>query len=44
LRKLPRAGERVEPAEASAYQASYETWIKAVTLLIAGYGRKTKSA
>lgn len=39
LRKLPRAGERVEPAEASAYQASYETWIRAVKLLIEAYGR-----
>jgi glycerol kinase len=39
LDKLPRAGERVEAGYASAYQASYETWAKAVALLIAGYGR-----
>jgi glycerol kinase len=39
LAKLPRAGERVESGATSAYQASYETWAKAVDLLIAGYGR-----
>jgi glycerol kinase len=39
LSRLPRAGERVEPVSASAYQASYETWAKAVNLLIAGFGR-----
>ncbi|MGE0239315.1 MAG: FGGY-family carbohydrate kinase, partial [Parvibaculaceae bacterium] len=39
LSQLPRAGEWVEPASASAYQASYEAWSKAVNLLIAGYGR-----
>jgi glycerol kinase len=39
LRDLSRAGEKVEPASASAYQASYEAWAKAVNVLIAGYGR-----
>jgi glycerol kinase len=41
LSQLPRAGETIEPADASAYQASYETWIKAVNTLIAAYGRKS---
>jgi glycerol kinase len=41
LSQLPRAGETIEPADASAYQASYETWIKAVNALIAAYGRKS---
>jgi glycerol kinase len=41
LGKLPRAGERVEPADAPAYQASYENWINAVNALIAAYGRKS---
>ena len=39
LSRLPRVGERVEPISASTYQASYESWVKAVSLLIAGYGR-----
>lgn len=39
LSELPRAGETVEPASVSAYQASYDTWVRAVDLLIAGFGR-----
>jgi glycerol kinase len=39
LRQLPRPGERVEPSAVAAYQTSFETWSKAVDLLIAGYGR-----
>jgi glycerol kinase len=39
LTQLPRAGQTVEPASATSYQTSYESWTKAVSLLIAGYGR-----
>jgi hypothetical protein len=39
LKQLPRAGQRVEPSSATTYQTSYESWTKAVSLLIAGYGR-----
>lgn len=40
LARLSRAAHRVEPRDASAYQASYENWTKAIALLIAGYGRR----
>jgi glycerol kinase len=39
LSRLPRAGETVEPVSAATYQASYESWVKAVRSLIAGFGR-----
>ena len=39
LSLLPRAGERIEPVSSATHQAAYESWTKAVGLLIAGYGR-----
>ncbi|MGE3874329.1 MAG: FGGY-family carbohydrate kinase, partial [Parvibaculaceae bacterium] len=39
LGRIPRAGETVESVSATAYQASYESWARAVKVLIAGYGR-----
>jgi glycerol kinase len=39
LSELPRAGESVEPISATTCQASHESWVKAVNVLIASYGR-----
>jgi glycerol kinase len=37
LRRLPRGSEMVEPS--ASYESSYQDWIKAVNLLVSGYGR-----
>ena len=39
LAALPRDGERIEPVSAADHQVSYESWSRAISLLIAGYGR-----